>query len=70
MEIIIAKIKRYFHCLLRLHQAETYWIDNKIARISCICGKTFYDNKIITGEVADAFGRTHFTNVYFNREDK
>ena len=53
-DILIARIRRYFHCLIYLHQMETYWVDGEIYILSCgTCGKIYYSDN--TSEVDKSF---------------
>jgi hypothetical protein len=45
MTKMLARIRRFFHCLLRFHRATTMWVDGRTTYIGCECYKVFYISK-------------------------
>jgi len=49
--ILIARIRRFFHCLYFSHRMETTWFKGKISSIRCAdCDKIFYSDKNVSDD--------------------
>lgn len=42
--VLLARWRRYWHCLFRLHRPEDAWVGWRTVYVGCGCGRIFFED--------------------------